>query len=159
MRLLASVLCLVAVLGLPRTAHASDTANSTVVVTAQFSTRTSLKVSTELLRFDVADPAQAGTAVVDFSAAARTPSGADVVLSVEPLRGIEGPGGAADVDAALSFSGEGAGTLAGAIDVSRPSVAGRWSGSGMRTGRLVFALHATAAGSYTLPVRFVLSVP
>jgi hypothetical protein len=48
-----------------------------------------------------------------------------------------------------------AGTLAGAGAV----VAGRWVGSGLRTGRLVFSLRAASGGTYTLPLRFVLSAP
>ncbi len=112
-----------------------------------------------MLRFDVITPGQAATAEVEFSAGARTPSGAEVVLSMEPERAIEGPGGAADVESSLSFSGEGEGTTAGIVGSGAPTIAGRWSGSGLRSGRLVFSLRAGATGTYTLPVRFVLSTP
>ncbi len=140
-------------------AGATGPASGVVVVSAQFGSRTSLRVSTELLQFDVIAPGQPATAAVTFSAGARTRSGADVVLSVEPVRAVDGPGGAADVESSLAFEGEGEGTLSGVIAGSAPSVAARWSGSGMRTGRLVFSLRSRAPGSYTVPVRFVLSTP
>lgn len=144
----------------PSTAlFAADTANGTVVVNAQFSSRTSLRVSAELLQFEVATPNQPAIAAVDFSAGARTQAGAEVVLSVEPVRGVEGPGGAADVEASLSFSGEGDGTLGGVLAAGGPTVAGRWVGSGLRNGRLLFALRTAASGTYTVPMRFVLSAP
>ena len=143
----------------PARAAASDTATAVVVVSAQFGSRTSLRVSTQLLQFDVASPGQSATAAVDFSAGARTQSGGEVVLAVEPVRAVEGPGGAADVESSLSFAGEGDGTSAGTVGSITPTVAGRWSGSGLRPGRLVFSLRAGARGTYTVPVRFVLSTP
>lgn len=143
----------------PAHAVASDTATGVVVVSANFGSRTSLRVSTELLQFDVSAPGQPATAAVTFSVGARTRTGAEVVLSVEPMRAIDGPGGAADVESSLSFAGEGVGTTAAHVSGTHPTIAGRWSGSGLRTGRLVFALRAGAAGTYTVPVRFVLSTP
>lgn len=139
-------------------ARASDTAAATVVVTAQFGARTSLRVSSELLRFDVMTPGQPATVSVEFSAGARTRSGAEVIMSVERVRAIAGAGLAAD-PGAVRFAGEGAGTLDGDLPAAGLSTAGRWLGSGMRTGRIVFSLAAAPAGSYTLPVRFVLSAP
>ena len=136
---------------------ASEHDAATVVVTASFTSKTSLRVSTELLRFEVTDSGAASVAV-DFAAGARTRAGGEVVLTVEPVRALEGPGGAADVETAVSFDGVGEGTHSGAL-ASAPSVAGRWSGSGLRTGRLQFSLHSNVAGTYTLPVRFVLSAP
>ena len=144
-------------LAAPTAAAASDSATSSITITAVFESRTSLKVSSQLLQFDVANPDQPAMASVDFSAGARTRSGGDVVLTVEPLRGIEGPGGAADVETSVTFSGAGAGMLTGTLQGA--SVAGRWNGSGLRTGRLTFAVRAAAAGTYTVPVRFVLSTP
>jgi hypothetical protein len=149
----------IAVVAFGTPAAAAETATGSVTVTAQFGSRTSLKVSTQVLQFDVARPGDPATAVVEFSAGARTRDGGEVVLSVEPMRAIDGPGGAADVDAALTFAGDGAGTLSGALDAAATSVAGRWSGSGLRSGRLVFALRASAPGTYTVPVRFVLTTP
>lgn len=140
-------------------ASADDTTSTTVAVTARFSSRTSLKVSNDFLRFDVTAPHQPATASVDFSAGARTQAGSEVLLSVEPIRALNGPGGASDVESSVSFAGEGDGTRGGALAAFGPTVAGRWTGSGLRHGRLVFALHAGSTGGYTVPVRFVLSAP
>lgn len=139
--------------------EAGDTTTATLVVRAQFNSRTSLRVSSELLRFDVTAPNQPATASVDFAAGARTQADGEVLLTVERLHAIEGPGGAADVDSSVRFDGQGAGTLAGELPSAGVSVAGRWQGSGMRTGNIVFALRAAASGSYVVPVRFVLSAP
>ena len=138
---------------------AAETANASVTVVATMGSRTSLKVSADLLHFDVASPGQPALAAVDFFAGARTLADAQVVLSVEPLRGVEGPGGAADVESSVSFTGEGDGTLGGMLAPIGPTIAGKWTGSGLRRGRLIFALRAGAAGGYTVPVRFVLSAP
>jgi hypothetical protein len=155
-----TVVCLAALtLASASAAAAADSATGTVVVTAQFSSRTSLRISSELLQFDVAAPGQAADAAVDFSAGARTHSGSEVMLSVEPVRGLNGPGGAADVESSVSLAGQGDGTLTGSIGFAGPTVAGRWAGSGLRTGRLVFSLRVAASGRYTLPVRFVLTAP
>jgi len=140
-------------------AAAEDVASGNVSVNVNFAARTSLKVSSHLLQFDVTQAGATATAAIDFTAGARMPSGSDLVLTVEPLRSIDGPGGAADVETDLSFSGEGAGLMAGALSSSAHAVVGRWQGSGLRTGRVVFKLRANAAGSYSLPVRFVLSTP
>jgi hypothetical protein len=146
----------------PPAAAASESATASITVSAAIESRTSLKVSSQVLQFDVAVPGQPGVATVDFSAGARTRSGGDVVMTVEPLRAVEGnagPGGAADVETSITFAGTGDGTLAGTLQDANATVAGRWNGSGFRTGRLTFALRASAAGSYTVPVRFVLSTP
>jgi hypothetical protein len=151
-----TAVCLSALtLGFASTAAAAETATGTVAVTAVFSSRTSLKVSTELLRFDVAGAGEVATAAVDFSAGARTVAGNEVMLSVESVRGLDG----AAPGAPLSFAGIGAGTLAGPMGPEGLTVAGRWAGSGLRTGRLVFSVNPTASGSYTLPIRFVLTAP
>jgi hypothetical protein len=136
---------------------AQSVAHANLSITAQFAPRTSLKVSSELLQFDVAQ----GTAMttIEFSAGARTPSQGEIVLSVEPLRGLSGPGGAADVDAAITVSGDGEGLLSTRLDSASTTVVGRWHGSGLHRGRLVFTLNAPAAGAYSMPVRFVLSTP
>jgi hypothetical protein len=143
----------------PSVSWSAESATASITVTAEFASRTSLKVSSQVLSFQVSDPAQTAVAVVDFSAGARTRSGGDVVLTVEPLRSVEGPGGAADVDTAVTFSGTGNGTLSGTLQSVNATVAGRWNGSGLRTGQLTFALHASVSGTYTVPVRFVLSTP
>ena len=138
--------------------RAQNVASANVQVRFDVAARTSLKVSSEVLRFDVAQPGGTATAAIDFSAAARMPSGAEIVLSVEPLRAVEGPGGAADVESSLSFAGRGPGLLAGAL-TGDTAIVGQGHGSGLREGRVVFTLRANASGTYTLPVRFVLSTP
>jgi hypothetical protein len=132
---------------------------SSVVVSASFGSRTALDVSTRTLDFDVSDPSTPAIASVEFTAAARTAAGAPVVLSIEPLRAIQGPGGAADVELHLTFDGHGEGLLAGIMNDRGPAAAGRWIGSGHRTGRLVFRLRAAARGAYTVPIRLVLTTP
>lgn len=142
------------------TAAAEDIKSANVTVNVNLATRTSLKVSSPVLHFDVAQPGGLATASLEFTAGARMPAGSDVVLTVEPLRGIEGPGGAADVESDLSFAAEGAGMLAGgSIDTLRSTVVGRWQGSGLREGRVIFKLRASAAGLYSLALRVVLSTP
>jgi hypothetical protein len=136
----------------------SDTATATIVVSARFQSRTSLRVSTELLQFDVRAPSEPAVVAVDFSAGARTHEGAEVLLSIESLRAPEGPGGAADVESAVTFAGDVAGMVGGTLSTT-PAVAGRWAGSGRRTGRLFFTLRAAVSGAYRIPVRFVLSAP
>lgn len=140
-------------------AAAQDVTTGNVVVNVTVAPRTSLKVSSRVLQFDIAEPGGIATAAMDFSAAARLASRSDVVLTVEPLRGLEGPGGAADVDTSLSFAGEGDGMLAGPIAMAHSTIVGRWLGSGRREGRVIFTLRANAAGSYSLPMQFVLSMP
>lgn len=142
-----------------RAAAAEDVASKQVTVNVNLATRTSLKVSSRVLQFDVRQPGGIDTAALDFTAGARMPAGSDVVLTVEPLRAIEGPGGVADVDADLTFTGEGQGMLGGSIGSAHSTVVGRWQGSGLREGRVVFTLRASATGSYSLPVRVVLSTP
>ena len=159
MRTLPLFAVVAALSGMASIVSAAETAATSVVVSAQFSSRTTLNVSTEVLRFDVANPGEPATASVDFSAGARTFSGAEVLLSVEQIRSLDGPGGSSDIESSVSFMGQGYGTLDGVLGAAHPAVAGRWSGSGLRQGRLRFALRAGASGSYTVPVRFVLSAP
>lgn len=151
------VLC--AVFGAAANGAAQSIARANVSVNAQFAPRTSLKVSSQLLQFDVARPGEAATAAIDFTAGARTASEGEIMLSVEPLRGLAGPGGAADVDATITVAGEGEGLLPTRIDSTQTTIVGHWHGSGLRQGRLVFTLNAPTAGSYSMPVRFVLSTP
>jgi hypothetical protein len=143
----------VALLASPPSVEGAETKSSTVAVVAGFGSRTSLRVSSQLLRFAVSDPDVPGVAVVQFSAGARTQAGADVLLTVERLSSIDSPEGAA-----VTFTGDGLGVGAGGFSAAGPTVAARWSGSGLRTGRLTFVLRA-APGTYTIPLRFVLSTP
>ncbi len=147
-----SVVC-VALLASPPSVEGAETKSSTVAVVAGFGSRTSLRVSSQVLQFAVSDPDVPAVAVVEFSAGARTQTGGDVVLTVERLSSIDCPD-----EAAVTFTGDGPGSGAGGLAPAGPTVAARWTGSGLRTGRLTFVLRA-APGTYTIPVRFVLSIP
>lgn len=140
-------------------AGAEEIKSANITVNVSLATRTSLTVSSHTLHFDVAQPGGIATAALEFIAGARMPAGSDVVLSVEPMHAIEGPGGAADVESHLSFTGDGQGLLAGPIAAAQSTVVGRWQGSGRREGRVLFTLRANAPGTYSLPLRVVLSTP
>ena len=140
-----------------RTGSAEDVTSRSVVVNVNLVTRTALKVSSDRLQFDVPGMGGAATASIAFTAGARMPAGCDVVLTVEPLEPMDGSAGVRDAD--ISFTGEGPGMLAGSIAAGRSTVVGRWQGSGVREGRVVFTLRAAAGGSYSLPIRVVLSTP
>jgi len=142
----------------PSVAGASESVTASVAVTAEFASRTSFKVSTDVLRFEVTDQTGIATAEVDFTAAAVTRAGGEVTLSVEAGGALEGPA-AAGHGTDMTVSGTTAGTTAGAIVHSSPSLAARWIGSGVRAGRLIFTLRAATIGRYTVPVHFVLSAP
>lgn len=141
----------------PFVLHAGEVVTTRVAATAHCGSRTSLAVSTETLRFDTRSGG-AAVASVDFIASARTRLDGEVLLTVE-LVSADGLGGTANADPTVTLSGEGNGTLAGVIKPGVPVVAGRWTGSGRRGGRLRFSLNAAHAGVYTLPVRFVLTAP
>lgn len=134
----------------------AEIVTATLPVTVRVFSRTSLKVTSEVLRFDVGAADAEASVAVDFTAAARTARDGELVLSVEPL-------GTAGVEAGeaepITFVGQGEGTRSGALRPDGSSVAARWTGSGRRTGSLIFSLRATVPGSYVVPVRFVLSTP
>ncbi len=142
-------------------ASASLLADTTAHLTlsATVSGRTRLTVSARVLDFDVAPGVERATAELTFVAAVRTAADGEVVLTIEPDRWLVGPGGAADADAIVTFEGVGDGTICGLLQPRTPSVAGRWTGSGRRDGRLSFRLQTSVPGSYLLPLRFVLSTP
>jgi len=140
-----------------RAVAAEEIASRHVTVNVNLATRTSLKVSSRMLQFDVAQPGGVATAALDFTAGARMPAGCDVVLTVEALPTADGAAGKTTPD--LSFVGEGPGMLAGSMAGARSTIVGRWQGSGLREGRVIFTLRASAAGTYSLPVRLVLSTP
>jgi len=159
MRALSCFVLLSAVLNVATMASADETASAALVVAATFNSRTSLNVSTDVLQFAVGESGEAPVATVDFCARARTTAGGQVVLSVESLQAVQDPRGRAASESPLAFSGVGEGTLSGTVAPTGLTVAGRWNGSGLRQGRLVFTLRTTAAGEYSIPVRFVLSAP
>jgi hypothetical protein len=145
---------LVALLAVSSAAESAETISTAVGVVAEFSAVTSLRVSSQTLQFVSTQPDRPAVAVVEFVAGARTRQGGEVMLSVEPLAGVEvemedGP------NVAVTFTGEGAGLLSGTLASTGPTPVARWTGSGLRTGRLTFSAPSTA----TFPVRFVLSAP
>jgi hypothetical protein len=148
---LVSFVCVV-LAATPPGVEGAESNSSTVAVVARFGTRTSLKVSSQILQFSVSHSDEPAVAIIEFSAGARTQTGADVLLTVERLPAMDCP------DGTVTFAGEGLGTSAGILDTVAPTIAARWTGSGRRTGRLTFVLRA-APGSYTVPVRFVLAAP
>jgi hypothetical protein len=147
-------LCLTAV-----PADAQQSATQHVQARVHFDSRTSLSVTSSTLQFHHADPARATVVTIDFTARARTHASGEVILTVEPQRALEGPGGAADLDAEVSFNTEGDGTRLGTLAGRAPSIVGRWTGSGERGGRISFSLRAAARGDYSVPLRFVLTAP
>jgi hypothetical protein len=157
--LTATTIAIAATCALAQRPASAQSVSATVEAVVGFAPRTSLTVSTRLLQFEVVDPARPSVATVEFEARARTHTGSEVVLSVEPLRAPEGPVGAADAECAVTFVGQGTGTTGAALAPGGQSVVGRWAGSGRHSGHVVFALRASTPGTYVVPVRFVLSVP
>jgi hypothetical protein len=127
-------------------AVAAETATASVTVQVDVCSRTSLRVSSDRLRFTVLDDAAVATATVEFEAAARVPPGAALVLTVEALSRVEGAG-------SVALGGR------SSLDPFEPAVAARWQGSGSRSGRLVFTLRGADPGAHDIPVQFVLTTP
>jgi hypothetical protein len=110
------------------------------------------------LQFEVVDPEQPARASVSFSAAARTVSGAPVLLTFEladEIRAIDGPHHG---NARLTLTDADDGLIA-ELKQGATITARRWTGSGLRTGDLVFTLRAATAGRYSVPVRLTLTAP
>jgi hypothetical protein len=155
------VAALVAVVAPAWTAELGGQAIQPITLSAQIGSATRLRLSSEVLHIDASDgPVTSVVGTIGFDAAARTRVGGDVVLTVEALRDpVMLAGGAADADLIIEFAGTSDGLVPGTLSTG-PRVAGRWTGSGVRQGRLVFTLrsaHAVAGG--TVPLRFVLSTP
>ena len=159
LRLLVILPCLAAALAAPIAASSSESDTKAVSVSVSIQSRTLLRVSSEILSFNVPDTLSESTAIVEFAAGIRTRRDAEVVLTVEPLRPVDGPGGAADAGAIVSLDGNGHGDVSGVLRQGTPTVAGRWTGSGLRRGQVKFVLRAAASGIYQVPVRFVLTTP
>ena len=160
MRLTSGLLAVVSCLVFADAADAQHVyASTTVMATATFAPRPTLAVSSHVLRFRIEPGATQAEAAIDFTAAMRAMPDAQIVLTIEAGKAIQGPGGAADVDAVLTFTGESDGVQTGALEANRAVVAARWSGGGQRRGRLVFTLHGPAPGVYTVPVSYLLGTP
>jgi hypothetical protein len=120
---------------------------ATVAVAVTIAPRTSVHVSSEVLSFVNADGETSATDSVEFTVGARVARDADVQLSVEPL----GP-----IDGTIAFNDVNAGTPIQALS-SGVTAAATWHGSGQRTGRLTFTLHASRPGVYTVPLQFAVT--
>lgn len=156
MRLVCALMTLLVAAGPGDVAADSD---ATVAVSVHLSSRTSLHVSATSLEFVVPDGGRSATAVIDFVAGARLQTGSAVMLNVDTSQSVTGPGGASDMDAEVTFSGEGEGTTSGTLTPSVSAVAAAWQGSGQHHGRIVFTLHAAAPGMYRVPIQLVLATP
>ena len=122
-----------------------------VTATATFVPRRSLQVSTRVLRFEVIDAAIPALATVEFVAGVRTRMGGDVRLLVEVTDSAAVPSGPAGQ--ALTIVGGTDGIAPGDVSPYAPTVAGRWSGGGLRSGRVTFRLLAVP-GVYLVPINF-----
>jgi hypothetical protein len=111
-----------------------------------------------VLDFQVAPGSTEATATVEFTAAARALPDAQVSLVVEAVTALQGPGGAADVEADLIFASSGGSTLAGTVS-GAPATVEQWVGGGIHRGRILFTLRTSTPGAYSVPVRFAVSVP
>jgi hypothetical protein len=159
---LSLMVCALALCGLA--VHASDQAIAITRFQASIHTSTSLRVSDERLVIVPQPAGQIGPIVagtIEFRAAARTSSDGEVLLTVEPLASITTlSGGASDGVTSVEFQGSGDGAQSGALHDASPEAAARWTGSGMRMGRLTFIVRGPVAPQgATLPLRFVLSAP
>jgi hypothetical protein len=118
--------------------------------------RTSLRVSTSRLRFDVVADGKVAGAAADYRAAARTAAHGHVVLTIQPDGALESPDGSRTTGLAV-LCGDAAGSVP--LTVGRPQAVGRWTGSGVWQGTVSCRLQgATAPGSYFQPVNFVVSL-
>ena len=160
MRLTPGLLAVSMALVFPAAAAAQRAmASTTVTARATFAPRPTLTLSSHALEFRIEPGTMRAEAIVDFTAAMRAAPDAEIVLTMEVAGAVLRPGGAADVDAVLTFTGEGDGVQAGALEGTRSVVVARWPGGGQHRGRLVFTLRAPAPGHYTVPVRYMLGTP
>ena len=140
-------------------AEAAESVVRSLAIQAEVSTRTSLKVSTNMLDVDVVNPALPAVGAIEFSAGARTEASGEVLLILEPLVSIfvaNEPGPASALNVANADADHET-----AIDVSTPGpkIARRWVGSGLRRGTLHVSLRAPRAGRYQVPLRMLLVAP
>jgi hypothetical protein len=136
----------------------AESAPATVKVTAQLSSRTSLRVSNDVLQFEVLYPTQPVVVSVGFVAGARTTDRSPVLLLFEMVEAVRGIDGVHHGDATLTLMNEDGGVIT-ELKPGTPATARRWVGSGQRAGRLLFALRAETAGRYRVPMRLTLTAP
>lgn len=133
-------------------------ATAALTMRAEFRSHTSLRVSSSEVHFDVAGTLDTSRTSIDFSAAARTHRGGEVVLTVEPVGTVQSPESGPSATLIVGYEGEGG--RSGTLSEGGPHVVGRWMESGLREGRILFTLQgATVPGVYSLSLKFVLSTP
>jgi hypothetical protein len=152
-----AVFAAAAVASPPTEGAPSESATGTLQISVDVRSRTSLHVSTQVLQFHVTAPAEPATGVIEFIASSRTREGGEVLLATDAVRGT--PADMQEEDAVLTFRGHGHGLTVGALNGPGTAIVGRWIGSGRRSGRVAFVLRARRAGTYTVPIRLVLSCP
>lgn len=141
---------------LASTGHAEETVQRSVIVRADVSSRTSLKVSADVLHVDVPSQTTPGLAAIEFSAAARTQPAGEVLLIVEPLA-MERQSAHDALRPARAFHAATSDTVD--LSTGGAKVARRWIGSGLRRGTIHFSVRAPQPGRYTVPLRIVLTAP
>ena len=127
-------------------------ATQSVSATVSFAPRTALTVSTRVLRFVVTDAMTPATASVEFSAAARTSTDGSVALMAEPT-GMVGLSSGVSLEIVSGPDG----IVPGTVSSQQRVVAGRWTGSGVRSGRITFQLRAQP-GRYDIPLALLLQL-
>ena len=136
--------------------RAQDVRIQTLSMQTSLAPRTSLRVSTSRLRFDVAADGSVAGAAADYRAAARTAAQGHVVLTIQPDGALEAPDGSRTTGLAVRC-GEAAGATP--LTVGLPQIVGRWTGSGVWQGTVSCRLQGAAApGSSFQPVNFVVSL-
>ncbi len=132
---------------------------------ATISPISSVRVSSDVLTLEPRETGLDGATFaqsIEFRAASRTSQSGEVVLTMEPLFPLDrlNGGGAADGVTSISFEATGEGAQAGMLRDHEPQTVGRWVGSGVRTGRITFAVRGPIdPRGVTVPLRFVLTSP
>jgi hypothetical protein len=120
--------------------------------------RTSLTTSTQILTFHVVAADEDAFAELDFEAAARAGADRTVLLTIDPPEASDDGQGPGAFDGTLRFHRDGGGTSEGIVDPIGPTTLARWTGGGVRSGRIEFRLRASSPGVYGFPVRVSLTV-
>jgi hypothetical protein len=135
-------MALAATPAIPVTGQSSpNTATSSLQVAVTLAPRLSLQQSARVLTFHVtgSEPAEAS---LDLTAGVRLAAGAVVELVADLVQPVDG---------ALTIVDGFEGTIPTSLTRGTPTVVAKWTGNGLRTGRLTLRLHA-AHGVYEIPV-------
>jgi len=139
---------------------------STATLSANVGAVASLTLSSAAVAFPDADPdvvaqipATGGPLVI--TAKSRATGGAQVVLSVQAADDLRS--GVVVIAASnITWTGSGAGFVAGTLSKSSPVTVATWTGSGVRSGSQQFFfrnLWTHPTGTYTLTMTYTLSAP